>query len=214
MSGDQLTKLRKTRVHRVIIEQMDGRSMQRLRKEWGEGRAPRSRPEAIRRWLLDDPRADLTTLSRFLRIPQLRAAAEAVGYETEGLLRCDLICTLIKETGLEIIERWPRSKDAAFFRRLLRDEGESDGASPAADADDSDIPLPHEVVLRRAIEARGADPEMPIPHLLRRIHSWTPESLETVVKDACAMARKVRKPMCEWFLLRALESRGCSFLEH
>ncbi|MFH1531719.1 MAG: hypothetical protein ABIK09_13415, partial [Pseudomonadota bacterium] len=127
MSEQGLTKVRKTKVHKVIVEQVDARSMRRIREAWGVDDAPRVRQDAIRRWLMGQPYADLVTLAPYLRVPQLRDALEILGYETDGLRRDDLISALVYATGVEVIERWPDSEDAAFFESFLQEDNDEDG---------------------------------------------------------------------------------------
>ena len=198
MSEQGLTKVRKTKVHKVVVEQVDARSMRRIREAWGMHHAPRLRKDAIRRWLTNEPYADLVTLAPFLRVPQLRNALEILGWETDRMRRDDLVSALVYTTGVEIIERWPDSEDAEFFSSFLP---EDDAESIPLD-DDSDLPLPCEVVLRRALDGRDFDPEMPLDQVLRHIRSWTPKGLETMVENAARQAERLDEPMCEWFLLK------------
>ncbi len=102
----------------VMIEAMDGRSMDRLVAAWDEWDAPTVQRPAIHRWLRNHPRTNPVSLIRVLRVEQLREICAALELNEEGnrqdLVRRVLLEALVDEEGLA-----PDSPSADRFREEI-----------------------------------------------------------------------------------------------
>ncbi|MFH1530447.1 MAG: SAP domain-containing protein [Pseudomonadota bacterium] len=132
-----------TRVLDLMVEAMDGRSMDRLVQEWNDWDAPRVQRPAIHRWLRRHPRTNPVNLIRFLRVEQLREICFELGMEDDGdrqdLVRRVLIEALVDEEALS-----PDSVEAQEFRQEILDmcdDGEEAPTIRAADA--ARLPQPY-----------------------------------------------------------------------
>jgi len=111
-------KAKESRVLELMIEEMDGRSMDRLVSEWNEWGAPRVQRPAIQRWLRGHPRTNEVNLIRLLRVEQLRAICRRLGVEVHGL-RLDLERRVLLESLVDDEDLAVDSPEAQRFREEI-----------------------------------------------------------------------------------------------
>ena len=106
------------RVLDLMVEAMDGRSMDRLVADWDEWSAPTVQQPAIHRWLRAHPRTDPVSLIRVLRVEQLREICAELDLDDEGL-RQDLVRRVLLEALVDDEGLAPDSAAAQEFRDEL-----------------------------------------------------------------------------------------------
>ena len=110
----------------VMVEAMDGRSMDRLVADWDEWSAPTVQRPAIHRWLRAHPRTNPVSLIRVLRVEQLREICAVLDLDEEGL-RQDLVRRVLLEALVDEEELDPDSLDAERFREEILEMCDDDG---------------------------------------------------------------------------------------
>lgn len=131
-----------SRVLDLMVEAMDGRSMDRLVQEWNDWGAPRVQRPAIHRWLRRHPRTNPVTLIRFLRVEQLREVCAALGMEDDGY-RQDLVRRVLIEVLVDEEELPPDSVEAQEFRQEILEMCDDSEEAPTINvADAARLPQP------------------------------------------------------------------------
>lgn len=107
-----------TRTLAALIEQVDRRSMTRIKRAWKDDSVPVNRRPAMKRYLLHSERTSFQALLPFLRIEQLRSACQALRAPYGGP-RDDLVTSVAIEGIIDNFELRPFSRKAIRVRKYL-----------------------------------------------------------------------------------------------
>ncbi len=107
-----------TRTLAALIEQVDRRSMTRIKRAWKDDAVPINRRPAMKRYLLHSERTSFQSLLPYLRIEQLRSACQALRAPYGGP-RDDLVTSVAIEGIIDSFELKPFSRKAIRVRKYL-----------------------------------------------------------------------------------------------
>jgi SpoVK/Ycf46/Vps4 family AAA+-type ATPase len=114
-----------TRTMAALIEQVDQRTMKRLKRAWKDDSVPVGRRPAMKRYLLHSDRTSPQNLLPYLRMEQLRAACQSLRTPYGGY-REDLVTRVSIEGLVDSFNLKPFSRKAQRVRKFLWEAACSD----------------------------------------------------------------------------------------